>query len=196
MASKKESTFINMVVVLFLVSLVAATTLGFVYELTKGPIEQAKIKKQEKAISEVVPKFDNKPMEESDTVKIGEKDELVFFPAKKGEELVGVAVKTFSDAGFSGRITIMVGFKPDGTIVNTSVLGHKETPGLGDKMDKKKSKWSNQYNDVKPDASYKAVIVKNDGGEIDAITASTISSRAFSEAVILAHKEFLKKYKK
>ena len=193
MASKKESSFVNMVGVLFIVSLVAATTLGFVYELTKGPIEQAKIKKQELAISQVVPTFDNKPMADSDTVKIGEKDEIIFFPAKSGEELVGVAVKTFSDAGFSGRITIMVGFKPDGTIVKTSVLSHKETPGLGDKMSKKKSKWSNQYSDKNPkDFNIK---VKQDGGEIDAITASTISSRAFSEAVDLAYAEFMKKYK-
>jgi electron transport complex protein RnfG len=191
MASKKESTFTNMVVVLFVISIVAATSLGFVYEFTKTPIENAKIKKQELAIAQVVPAFDNKPMQEAEIVKIGD-SELIFFPAKKGGKLVGVAVKTFSESGFSGRVDIMVGFKPDGTIVNTSVLGHKETPGLGDKMSQSKSKWSTQFNDKDPKVF--KLTVKKDGGDVDAITASTISSRAFSEAIDLAYKEFMKKY--
>jgi len=191
MASKKESTFTNMVVVLFVISIVSATSLGFVYELTKKPIEDAKIKKQELAIAQVVPAFDNKPMQEAEVVKIGD-SELVFFPAKKAGKLVGVAVKTFSESGFSGRVDIMVGFKPDGTIINTSVLGHKETPGLGDKMSQSKSKWSTQFNEKDPKVF--KLIVKKDGGEVDAITASTISSRAFCEAVNLAYTEFMKKY--
>ncbi len=191
MASKKESTFTNMVVVLFVISIVSATSLGFVYELTKKPIEDAKIKKQELAIAQVVPAFDNKPMQEAEIVKIGD-SELVFFPAKKAGKLVGVAVKTFSESGFSGRVDIMVGFKPDGTIINTSVLGHKETPGLGDKMSQSKSKWSTQFNEKDPKVF--KLIVKKDGGEVDAITASTISSRAFCEAVNLAYTEFMKKY--
>jgi len=111
-----------------------------------------------------------------------------------GDKLVGVAVKTFSDAGFGGRITIMVGFKPDGTITKTAVLGHKETPGLGDKMTKKKSTWSNQFSDKNP-TDFK-LKVKKAGGDVDAITASTISSRAFCGAVDLAFTEFKKKYNK
>jgi len=192
MASKKESTFVNMVLVLFVISIISSTTLGFVYELTKGPIEQAQVKKQEKAILEVVPVFDNKPMEESEVVPVKD-GELVFYTAKKAGELVGVAVKTFSDAGFSGRIVIMVGFAPDVTILNTSVLEHKETPGLGDKMSKSKSKWSIQFNNKNP-KEFKLSVSK-DGGDVDAITASTISSRAFCEAVDLAYAEFMKKYK-
>lgn len=174
--------------------LVSATTLGFVYELTKTPIQKAQLKKQELAIAEVVPPFDNNPMKEAETVKLSNGGELTFFPARKNNELVGVAVKTYSKAGFSGRIEIMVGFKPDGTIINTSVLEHKETPGLGDKMSKTKSKWSEQFNDKDPKV-YKVKVTK-DGGNVDAITASTISSRAFCQAVDLAYAEFMKKYKK
>ena len=79
-------------------------------------------------------------------------------------------------------------FKTDGSIHNIAVLAHKETPGLGDKMQKNKSGWSNQFNGKNP--GEKEVLVKQDGGDIDAITASTITSRAFCDAVARAEKAY------
>lgn len=196
MAGKKESTFINMVLVLLIVTLVASAALGGLYELTKEPIAAAKLAKKLKAIKEVVPEFDNNPSEEMYSVEMPTGDLLEFYPAKKGDELVGTAVKTFTTNGFSGYIWIMVGFKPDGTINNYSVLEHKETPGLGTKM----ADWFKPTDPAKAKAS---VINKNpdktnftvskDGGDIDAITAATISSRAFLDAVQTAYKEYNKK---
>lgn len=61
--------------------------------------------------------------------------ELEFYPAKKNGELIGTAVKTYTNNGFGGKIWLMVGFNPDGSVANYSVLEHKETPGLGSKMD-------------------------------------------------------------
>ena len=84
----------------------------------------------------------------------------------------------------------MVGFLPDGTIRNISVLEHAETPGLGDKMEKKKSSWSEQFNGKNPE-SYKLQVTK-DGGSVDAITAATISSRAYADAVDRAYKAYKK----
>ena len=139
MAKKKESTFVNMVVMLLLVSAVAATALAFVYQVTKKPIAKAKLKKDKKAVGLVVPKFNNNPVGESDTLRIDKRSELIFYPAKKDGKLIGVAVKTFSDIGFTERIKIMVGFSAEGKIYGTSVLEHKETPGLGDKMQKNKT---------------------------------------------------------
>jgi len=118
MAAKKESTFINMVVVLLIVSTVAATTLAFVYQATKGPIEQAKLKKQKNAIKKVVADFDNNPIAENFKVAIAEGDTLECYPAKKGDKLVGLAVKTYTKKGFSGKIWLMVGYNPDGSIRN------------------------------------------------------------------------------
>lgn len=192
MASKKESTFVNMVLVLFLVAAIAAATLAFVYQATKGPIEAAKLKKKKEAIGKVVPKFENDPIEDMYKAAIGGGDSLEVYPANdKSGNPVGYAVRANTKKGFSGEFWIMVGFKADGTIHNTSVLEHKETPGLGDKMEKKKADWSNKVNGMDP-ASGK-VKIKQDGGEIDAITASTITSRAFCDAIDRAYQAYQNK---
>jgi len=198
MAAKKESTFINMVLVLFIVTLVASAALGGLYELTKEPIAKAKLAKKLKAIKEVVPAFDNNPSEDMYEVEMPTGDKLEFYPAKKGNELVGTAVKTFTTNGFSGYIWVMVGFKPDGTINNYSVLEHKETPGLGTKMEP----WFKQTDPAKASCvildknpGTSNLTVSKDGGDVDAITAATISSRAFLEAVQTAYNEYTKQMK-
>jgi len=86
----------------------------------------------------------------------------------------------------------MTGFSPDGKIFNISVLAHKETPGLGTKMSEPAFK--NQFNDKNP--SEFALKVKKDGGPVDAITAATISSRAFCDAVQRAYNTLEKGEKK
>jgi len=191
--AKKESNFKNMVLTLFMVTFIASAALGYIYELTKGPIAASKLAKQNNAIKQVVPEFDNEPGKES--YKMGvDGDTLEFFPAKNDGELVGTAVSTFTNKGFSGNIKIMVGFLPDGTIHNISVLEHKETPGLGDKMQKSKSDWSVQFNGENP-ADFKLKVTK-DGGDVDAITASTITSRAFCDAVKRAYNAYMEGGKK
>jgi electron transport complex protein RnfG len=82
----------------------------------------------------------------------------------------------------------MVGFDKEGNILNTEVLGHNETPGWGDKIDKKKDKFSLQFVGKNPNTN--VLTVKKDGGEVDAITAATISSRAFCNSVNNAYKAF------
>lgn len=193
MASKKESTFISMVLTLFLVTFIASAALGYLYEVTKGPIAESKLAKQNNAIMQVVPEFDNEPGKEVYSMDV-DGGTLEFFPAKKNGELVGTAVSTFTNNGFSGNFKIMVGFLPEGTIHNISVLEHKETPGLGDKMQKSKSNWSVQFNGENP-ADFKLKVTK-DGGDVDAITASTISSRAFCDAVDRAYKAYMEGGKK
>ncbi len=193
MASKKESTFLSMVLTLFIITLVASAALGYLYEVTKGPIAESKLAKQNNAIMQVVPEFDNEPGKEVYSMDV-DGGTLEFFPAKKNGELVGTAVSTFTNNGFSGNFKIMVGFLSDGTIHNISVLEHKETPGLGDKMQKSKSNWSVQFNGENP-ADFKLKVTK-DGGNVDAITASTISSRAFCDAVNRAYKAYMEGGKK
>ena len=103
------------------------------------------------------------------------------YKAYKGEEYIGTAVKTYTTLGFSGKFWIMVGVDAEGKIYNTAVVEHFETPGLGDKMDESKSKFPLQF--IGKDPNVFAISVKKDGGEVDAITAATISSRAFCDAV-------------
>jgi len=186
--AKKESSFFNMVSTLVVVTMVSAVVLGSAYALTKEPIRLKELEKKNNAISAVVPGFDNTPSEEE--YKLGiDGDTLRFYPAKKDGVLIGTAVETFTTKGFGGTIKLMVGFKPDGTITDIEVLQHSETPGLGDKMDKKKSNFSLQFDGKNP-ATFK-LAVKKDHGDVDAITASTISSRAFCDAVDRAYKGYM-----
>lgn len=186
--AKRESTFLNMVLTLFLVSFIAAGTLGFVYELTKEPIRLVEIQTINKAISEVIPEFDNNPYEDLFKVPT-EKDSLVFYPAITRGEVSGVAVETWTMKGFNGLIRLMVGFSMDGKITSIAVLEHGETPGLGDKIRKDKSDFSVQFEGQDP-SDFK-LAVKKDNGDVDAITASTITSRAYCDAVQRAYNAFI-----
>lgn len=181
--AKTESTFKNMVMSLTLISLVASACLGFVYEMTKEPIELANLNKKLDAIKQVVPEFTNNPNDEMYRLPTGEGDSLDIYPAKKDNVIVGYAVNTNTSKGFSGNISLMAGFKPDGTIINITVLEQKETPGLGTKM--AEPAFKDQFIDKNP-AEF-ALRVKKDGGPVDAITAATISSRAFCDAIQRAY---------
>jgi len=193
MAKKLESTFINMLIVLTVVSLIAAYALASVFNMTKEPIEQAALKKKIEAIRAVAPAFDNDPNKDMFKLPAFEAasglDSLEIYPAKKDGGVVGYAVKSYTMKGFSGYIEVMIGFEKDGTIKNYSVLKHSETPGLGSKM----PTWFS--NDAKPSHCFKGknpkdtkMQVSKDGGDIDAITAATISSRAFLDAINRGYK--------
>jgi electron transport complex protein RnfG len=181
--AKTESTFKNMILSLTLISLGASACLGYVYQMTKAPIELSVLNKKLAAIKQVVPEFNNNPNDEMYKLPTGEGDSLDIYPAKKDNTIVGYAINTNTKKGFSGNISLMAGFKPDGTIINITVLEQKETPGLGNKM--AEPPFKNQFNDKNP-AQYK-LKVKKDGGPVDAITAATISSRAFCDAVQRAY---------
>ncbi|RPH28886.1 MAG: RnfABCDGE type electron transport complex subunit G [Bacteroidales bacterium] len=182
MANKLESSLKNMILSLFLISMVMSGALGFVYVITKKPIEETQKKAEIEAVKNVLPAFDNDPTKDVKNI-----DGLMYYIGTKSGEVVGCAVKSYTNKGFSGHFEIMVGFKPDGTIYKTAVLDQKETPGLGDKM---KTKWKDQFNEKNP-TSYN-MKVKKDGGDVDAITASTITSRAFCDAVTRAYDGFMK----
>jgi electron transport complex protein RnfG len=189
--AKKESTFTNMVLTLFLVTLFASSALALVYEVTRGPIAEARRIKKANAIGAVVQPFDNDPGSELTKLAV-DGDTLYFYRARNGDETTGIAVESFTRSGFSGLIRIMVGFKPDGSLIDIAVLEHAETPGLGDKMEKDKSfnkatgeSWTTQFQGKDPRSF--SLKVKQDNGDVDAITAATITSRAFCEAVQRAY---------
>ena len=186
--SKPESTFKNMVISLFLVTFISSATLGMVYELTRVPIEEAAIKTKNEAISKVITGFDNDPFHQRFNIP-SDLDSLVFYPARKDGKLIGIAAETYSMNGFSGLIRLMVGFTMDGEITSVAVLDHQETPGLGDKIQPDKSDFPLQFQGKNP-ADFK-LRVRKDNGDVDAITASTISSRAYSEAIERAYESFM-----
>ena len=188
----KKSSFGNMVLTLFLVTVLSSTLLGVVFELTSQPIESALLYKRTLAFDIVLPEFDNEPIKEEYQANI-DNNLFKFYPGKKGNEIVGIAVETMA-MGYGGEIKLIVGFFPDGTISKVAVLEHKETAGLGDKIIKSKSDWSIQFEGKNP-ANFKLSVIK-DGGDVDAITASTITSRAYCEALQRAYSAFMKGGKK
>jgi electron transport complex protein RnfG len=182
-----KSSFLNLLVTLTVITLLAGLSLGYVYQWTKAPIAKAQMEKQLRAIQGVISGYDNNPVAEKYKVATPDgRDSLDFFPAKAKGELIGIAVKTKSSKGYSGDVWLMVGFDISGNIQRIVVIEHKETPGLGSKMSS--SKFLDQFFGKNP-----ATInlkVKKDGGDVDAITGATISSRAFSEAVQVAYDTF------
>ncbi|MFY9596851.1 MAG: RnfABCDGE type electron transport complex subunit G [Dysgonamonadaceae bacterium] len=186
--AKLKSTFKNMFLSLFTICFVVAVLLAQVNKITAKPIAEAKAKKLENAIREVVPPFDNNPVAEAYKIPDGAGDSLTVYPAKKGDELVGFAITAYSNNAFGGTIQIIVGFDTNNRIVNYSVLSHAETPGLGAKVVQWFKDTSNPNRCIiGRDLSKEKLSVSKDGGNIDAITASTITSRAFLEAVNKAY---------
>lgn len=176
-----------MVIVLTTVTVIAGLLLGYVNELTKEPIMQANAKALSEAIAIVVPGFDNNPADAPQTIEVDGISYTVY-RATKGDEFIGAAVRS-SENGFSGALTVLVGFDPDGNIIDYSLLSHTETPGLGSKAaDWFKKGGKGSIIGMNPGDA--PLAVSKDGGNIDAITASTITSRAFLAAVNKAYQVY------
>ena len=176
-----------MVLVLGGITLVAAACLGLVYNVTKGPIEIANASKTTGALAKVMPEFDNEPSKDTTTLNIDGMP-IKVYTGKINGTVSGYAVETMTRNGFNGEIRLMVGFDPEGEIVNIEVLQQGETPGLGSKIADPDNVLLVSFKGKNPkDLQMK---VYKDGGDIDVITASTISSRAYVDAVDRAYKAF------
>ena len=186
---KKKDTFLNMTLSLIGITLVAGLSLGYVNDLTVGPKAKAKLEKKLNALKLVLPEFDNSPVEDIQMVKSSVvKDSVEIYPAFHKNSFVGAAVIGSTEKGFSGLIKIMVGFAANGDMLTIEVLEQKETPGLGTKI--KNDSFIDQFRGKNPE-TYN-LKVKKDGGDVDALTGATITSRAFGEAAQLAYEEFEK----
>jgi len=200
-----------MVLVLTGISLMVAVILVSMYAMTKEPVEVSRSAKQQNAIKDVLPRFDY--LDAPELVEIKGAIFLIYKAFDHQHDLVGAAVESTSKNGFNGEIKIMVGFDKEGNIVNYSVLEQKETPGLGTKMidwfkpamkaEKslierllgfEVSAVERKSSIIGKNPEYTQLTVAKDGGEIDAITSATITSRAFLEAVRSACEVYKTKY--
>ena len=179
-----ESSLKNMVLVLFTITLVASAAVGGVYTITKEPIAQAKVAAVNNALQQVLPQYEATT---SQTIEVNDMA-VEAYTATVAEKAVGYAIKSSSKNGFGGAISLMVGFDTEGNIININVLEQKETPGLGTKMADEGN--ALQASLVGKNAGKVNLTVKKDGGDIDALTAATISSRAYAEAVAIAYEAF------
>ena len=197
--NKNSTNMFYLGIVLCLVCAVAAGILGSAAVLTKEPIEQSKRKKVADGLRQVLPAFDNDPMQDSRQV-----GDVLFYHASKDGKTVGYAAETSVTSGYAGRIEALISFQPDGTIRTFIVTGHGETPGLGSKAaDRTRRKTLaglirgektppglppnrilDQYaghSNLPKDSWKQPWKVKKDGGDADYVTGATISSRAINE---------------
>ena len=187
--AKSESTLKNMLLSLTLISFCASALLAGGYVLTKEPIEKALQEKKNAAIKEVLPKGDIEIGKAVEVKLDGYEDAFVVYPAKEDGNFIGCAIETYDNNGYGGKVRSMVGLDADGKVINYSVLEANETPGLGAKV----SDWFKTKGDIRgKDPASEDFKVKKDGGEIDAITAATITSRAFLSSVKSAYQTFIR----
>ena len=188
---KLESSLLNMVLVLTGVAVVMGGILAYVNHLTEGPINEQKAKALADGIKSVMG-VDDVTVANTDTVKEndakGKELTYIIYETKdaKGQDL-GAAVES-TTGGFGGDLKVLVGFNPEGKILGYTLLEHAETPGLGAKADKWFQK--GQKGDIIGKSPANPLTVSKDGGQVDAITASTITSRAFLLAVNNAYRAY------
>ena len=191
---KLESSLLNMVVVLVSVAVITGGLLAWVNNVTEEPIRIQDELALSNGIKEVMGVENLKVTSTEDVVNTvnGKEQHFVVHKTEDAEgNFIGAAVESMS-MGFSGELKVLVGFDAEGKILGYTVLQHSETPGLGAKADK----WFQKDGKGcivgrKMDAS-KPLVVNKDGGDIDAITASTITTRAFLAAVNQAFAAYAK----
>lgn len=188
---KLESSVQNMVMVLVGVALITGCILAYVNHATEGPIAEQKEKTLADGIKTVMGGGEL-TVAKTDTVRQNDEKgkEMVFIIYNTNdakENYLGAAVES-TTGGFGGDLKVLVGFDPKGNILGYTILEHAETPGLGAKADKWFQK-DGKGNIIGKNPS-EALVVKKDGGQIDAITSSTITSRAFLKAVNQAYKAY------
>jgi electron transport complex protein RnfG len=168
-------------------ALVAAGGLALTNESTKERIQKAERAAQQKALFEIVPRsrhdndllLDTVPVPENAWHLLGLKKGGDIHIARQNGQVVAMIIPAVAPDGYSGDIRMIVGINRDGSVAGVRVLAHNETPGLGDKVDLKKSDWILSFNGKSLAAPAPADwAVKKDGGDFDQFTGATITPRA------------------
>ena len=170
-----KSNLKNMLACLTAVCLVCSALLAVTYAVTLEPIGAAAIAKTNASVAEVLPEFSVSPQLRQASL---DGTEYSYYEAGEAGRAFLVTV-----SGFGGPLSLMIGIDASGNVYNTAVLSHSETPGLGAKC-QTDAKFIGQFRGWNP--AEKKLAVRKDGGDVDAITASTITSRAYTLAIATA----------
>ncbi|WP_086930113.1 electron transport complex subunit RsxG [Agarilytica rhodophyticola] len=168
-------------------ALITAGVLATTFKATETKIAQAQKRAAQLALLEIVPleRHDNDMLDDTWPIPAKHAQQLgiatgeaIHIARKDGKPVAAIIPSTAPD-GYSGAIKIIVGINTDGTIAGARALAHKETPGLGDKIDLNKDEWILGFNNKSlNDPVLAAWKVKKDGGEFDQFTGATITPRA------------------
>ena len=190
---KLKSNLPNMVGILTTVAVLCGGILAYVNDLTDAPRKEAAQNALNAGIEQVM--GGKCKVEKPDTIRRTVEGKKLTYIAYKTDK--GTAIQSTDPNGFGGNLTVLVGFNNAGDILGYTILETAETPGLGAKADKWFQSVENGGNSEKssiigknPAKNQLRVTKDNDGGEIDAITASTITSRAFLRAVQEAYNTY------
>ncbi len=185
---KLESSLTNMVVVLVAVAIITGGLLAWINQITAAPIKQQQDLELANGIKSVMG-VDNLKVVADDTIKKDFDGKEYTFVVHKANDaagtFLGAAIES-SALGFGDQVKVLVGFDAKGAVLGYTILQHAETPGLGAKADVWFQK-DGKGNIIGKNIQEKPLAVTKDGGDIDAITASTITSRAFLKAVNQAY---------
>lgn len=194
---KLESTLLNMAVVLTGVAVISGGILAAVNEMTAPQIEKINAETLSAGIQKVMG-GEEVQVSDPDTIKVNadgkEKQYIAYTVTDKSGKEMGHAIQS-SENGFGGELRVLTGFATDGTILGYTILQSSETPGLGAKAGVWFQKESGEKRSVvgKNPGTCNFWVSKDDRngkkGDIDAITASTITSRAFLNAILNAYNQ-------
>lgn len=174
-------------------ALLASVLLGVTNCSTEGTIQRRLDDDLKKSLEDVVPAglHDNNMLLDTQTVPSAEynigANETTVYLAKKSGKVTAVCFKFIAPDGYSGAINMIMGVDRDGNILGVRVLSHKETPGLGDKIEVAKSYWILNFNGRSlENLSQQQWAVKKDGGEFDQFAGATITPRKSVQAIYRA----------
>lgn len=159
--------------------------LAITQNLTADDISTRAIEDRQASLSQVLPNsiHDNNPVLDTVNLKNEEGKDVTVFRARKGNEITGLAYEIYG-SGYAGEIKLMLGVDPTGKVLGVRVLAHKETPGLGDKIETKKTDWILKFTGLAlgnpPEEQWK---VKKDGGQFDQFSGATITPRGVVLAI-------------
>lgn len=177
-----KSTLRNMMLSLGAIASVAGLILGLMNDATADARALARTAARSEAIARVLPPFDNNPLGTADTAA----GCTVYRATRNGSD-AGYAVTATSPDGFGGPLTVMAGFDTAGTLTGYEILESTETPGLGSKA----GEWFRNPSGHRSVLGSRGILaVTKDGGDIDAISGATITSRAFTDALNTARRAF------
>jgi electron transport complex protein RnfG len=165
-------------------SLGATLLLALAYILTKEPIEKSALNDLRQSLEQVIPAsiHDNNPAADTLQLPIDGKT-LTVYRARQGKHVTGVAFET-SRRGYSGNIRVLLGVDENGKLLGVRVLEHTETPGLGDKIEVKRSDWITRFTGKSlGDPTEAKWAVKKDGGPFDQFAGATITPRAVVNSI-------------
>lgn len=170
-------------------ALAGSVLLAGTYSLTRERIAEQQRESLQATLSEVLPagRYDNRLLDDTleiSDAQLGTTDTLTAYRARRDGQAVAVLFPVVAPNGYSGAIRLLVGVAADGTLTGVRVLQHRETPGLGDKIETRRSDWIQQFAGLAIGAPPKAQwAVRKDGGQFDSFTGATITPRAVVAAV-------------